>query len=347
GAAFGATVGSIGGLLVVLIIYLLKRKDLNKKMLQDRTEKREASRSIVKTIFAIAIPITIGAAAMPIMNLVEVPIISSRLMATGWAQAEAETLYGELSGMVVPLINFPQVLMIALAMSLVPTIAAAYKDKDKVFLNYNIEMALRLSMLIGLPASVGLIVLAKPIMLLLYPAQQEAAMQAVPALIVLASSIVFQALAQSNTAALQGIGRQMIPVNNLFVGIIIKVILTFVLTGIASLNIAGAAMGTVAAYIAIAFLNYRSTVKITKAHFDKGILFIRPVISAAVMGIVTAAVFMIAGLAFSDKLATLLAILSAVFAYGVMLIITKSISAEELKRIPVIGKIASKLKKSS
>ena len=46
----------------------------------------------------------------------------------------ANSRYGQLTGMAGPLINFPQVLTQAIAMSLVPAVAAAYKRKEMDFL---------------------------------------------------------------------------------------------------------------------------------------------------------------------------------------------------------------------
>ncbi|HPZ59629.1 MAG TPA: polysaccharide biosynthesis protein, partial [Bacillota bacterium] len=111
---------------------------------------------ILIQILAIAIPITIGAAIMPIMNTIDVAIVIKRLAASGFTPDAANSLYGQLTGMAGPLINFPQVLTQAIAMSLVPAVAAAYKRKEMDFLRYNVELGLRTSLILGLPCALGL-----------------------------------------------------------------------------------------------------------------------------------------------------------------------------------------------
>ena len=90
------------------------------------------------------------------------------LLNSGWDKKVANNLYGQISGFCTPIINMPQVLTMALAMSLVPLISSAYKRKDKDELKYNTAFAVKVAMIIGMPCAVGMAVLAEPILLLLY-----------------------------------------------------------------------------------------------------------------------------------------------------------------------------------
>ena len=44
------------------------------------------------------------------MNLVEVPVVMKGLLNSGWDPEVAKNLYGQISGLAVPIINMPQVL---------------------------------------------------------------------------------------------------------------------------------------------------------------------------------------------------------------------------------------------
>ena len=147
---------------------------------------------------------------MPIMSNIDLLIVVRRLVDTGYTSAEANSLYGQLSGFATPLINLPQVLTQSIAMSLVPAIAAAHRSKDTEFLQYNATFGIRTAMLVGMPCAVGLMVLAQPIMLLLYPAQQESALSAAESLVILAFGSIFLSLVQTLTGILQGIGKQLV-----------------------------------------------------------------------------------------------------------------------------------------
>ena len=338
GATLGAVAGSVGGLLVVLIVYYRRKGHMKSLISQERKEhkvQRESSAAILKQIIVIAIPITIGAAVMPIVNIIDTEIVTSRLIASGWEQQVAVGLYGQLTGFCGALVNFPQVLTQAVAMSLVPLVAAAWKHKDMEHLRTNVESGLRMAVMLGMPCAVGLFVLAEPILLLLYSNQEAAAISAAPCLMVLAVGVVFLAVVQTLTGVLQGVGKQMIPVRNLVIAVIVKIIITWILTGIYSVNILGAATGTVCAYAIAATLDIMAVKKYTGTHFSFVKTVVKPFISCAVMGIGTWGSYqLLFNLLDGSRLATVGAILIAVVIYAVMIIVTKTITREDLINLP-------------
>ncbi|MEL7657177.1 MAG: polysaccharide biosynthesis C-terminal domain-containing protein, partial [Bacillota bacterium] len=313
----------------------------------DRTYRisTEKNSEILTQIFMIAVPVTIGAAIMPIMNAIDVGIVMRRLQETGWTEEAANGLYGQLTGMAGPLINFPQVLTQAIAMSLVPAIAASYKQRDFNFLNYNVRLGIRAAILIGLPCALGLMTLSEPIMLLLYPMQKASAVSAAPCLFVMAFGVIFLSTVQTLTGVLQGLGKPMIPVMNLFIGAIVKVVLTYTLTGIDSINVKGAAMGTVAAYIVASSLNIIAVKKYTGVKFDIMLTYVKPITSALVMSAAVWVSYRIFFGFFGNALSTVIAVLIGVIAYCAMLFVTKSIKKEELKVLPKGGKLLNIINK--
>ncbi|MDD4582910.1 MAG: polysaccharide biosynthesis protein [Eubacteriales bacterium] len=343
GASFGATAGAVGGLGTIILIFIYRRKDIFREIGKFPGEPIEKSSSILIQILIIAIPITIGAAIMPIMNTIDLAIVIRRLAASGFTHDAANSLYGQLTGMAGPLINFPQVLTQAIAMSLVPAVAASYKRREMDFLRYNVELGLRTALILGLPSAFGLMILAEPIMLLLYPAQRASAVSAAPSLMILAFGVIFLATVQTLTGVLQGIGKQLVPVGNLAVGAGVKVVITYVLTGIPSINIQGAAIGTVAAYIVASVLNLLAVRNYIGTGFDLKLTIIKPLIAVLVM---SGCVYLSHRLHYevlgklmesdtiSNALATIISISLGALVYGFMLITTKAISSEELKLLP-------------
>lgn len=345
GASFGATAGSVMGLITVMVIYYYKRNSVKRDIERGSHVNVERGQDILTKILMIAIPVTIGAAIMPIMNTIDVGIVMRRLQETGWSEEAANGLYGQLTGMAGPLINFPQVLTQAIAMSLVPAIAAAYKQKDMNFLNYNVRLGIRTAILIGLPCAFGLMTLSEPIMRLLYPMQKASAISAAPCLFIMAFGVIFLSTVQTLTGVLQGLGRPMIPVINLLIGAIIKVILTYTLTGVNSINVRGAAIGTVAAYIVASSLNIIAVKKYTGVKFDFMLTYVKPVSSALVMsGVVWVTYRLMYGF-FGNALSTMVAVLIGALVYCAMLFVTKSIKKEELRALPKGGKIINLMNK--
>ena len=346
GAISGATFGSAAGLALVAFIYFKSRPAIHRRMEMHPDTVYEAAGDILKKILLIAVPITIGAAVMPIMNMVEVPIINSRLLDAGFTPEEADVLYGTLSGYVMSLINLPQVLTSALAMSLVPMITSVFTQKDTEALHENTVLGMRIATLIGLPCAFGMAVLAHPIMLLLYPTKPQVADNSAACLTILAIGVIFLSLVQTLTAILQGVGKQMVPVLNLMVAIMIKIAVTYVLVGIPSLNIRGAAIGTTVAYLAAAVLDIMAVKKYVGVSFPPGLCYLRPALSAGIMAVFARLVFNVLtmilghGIAASG-IATMLSIVLAACVYAVLLIVTKSCTRDDLLHMPKGDKLAA------
>ncbi len=339
GAAFGATAGAAACLATMVIIYVRKRSGLTAARVsasaaQEARAKREPTGAILWKLLAIAVPVTIGAAIMPIMNAVDVTIVMRRLQATGWSLEQANTMYGQLTGMAAPLINLPQVLTMAVAMSLVPAVSAAFRQKDMDFLRYNAQLGMRTSMIIGLPCTFGLMILAEPIMILLYPLQRQSAIEAAPCLFIMAVGVVLLSTFQTMTGVLQGIGKPAAPVKNLLAGALVKVGISYVLIGIPSINVRGAAVGTVLAYLTATLLNYWSIRKHTGIRFELRLTLCKPIAAAAMMGAITWILFRLTAPFLGSNLAVLVTVAIAGVAYIVFLFATRAITGEELEQLP-------------
>ena len=100
------------------------------------------------------------------------------------------------------------------------------------------------NMIMAFPCAFGIFVIAEPILKLLYFTQPQGCHDAAPTLMIMAISIIFLATMQTSTSVLQSVGKQMVPVRNLAIGCIGKVIVTYILVGIPYFNIKGAAIGT-------------------------------------------------------------------------------------------------------
>ena len=346
GAISGATIGSAAGLALIIFIYMKSRAAIHHRMDTHPDTIYEATGDILKKVLLIAVPITIGAAVMPIMNMVEVPIINSRLLAAGFTPQEADVLYGTLSGYVMSLINLPQVLTAALAMSLVPMITSVFTQRDTEALTENTVLGMRIATMIGLPCAFGMAVLSHPIMLLLYPTKPQVADNSAACLTILAIGIIFLSIVQTLTAILQGVGKQMVPVINLLIAVVIKIVVTFVLVGIPTLNIRGAAIGTTVAYLAAAVLDILAVKKYVGVSFPAGLCYLRPAISAGIMAVFARLGFNVLtmilghGIAASG-IATMLSIILAACLYAVLLIVTKSCTRDDLLHMPKGHKLAA------
>lgn len=340
GGCFGASAGAVGGLIVMIVFYLAYRKQIKDRIRNDRTTVKETSRTIIKKIAIIAVPITIGAAIMPIVNLVDASIVTTRLLDSGFDKMTAEGLFGQLTGFAGPVVQFPLVLIQAIVVSLVPMVSASNRLGDRVELHNNISLGIRMTSIITLPAAVGLFVLAEPVLVLLYSSQKASAISAAPCLQILAIGFIFLAALTTFTGALQGIGKQGIPVRNLFIGVVAKLIVTWVLTGIATINVLGAAIGTIVAYFVAAVLDFIALKKYSGVKISASLTLFKPMISAAVMGVIVFLVYKgTIAINLHSSIATLTSVFIGVVFYGIMVIKTKTIVREEMLGISLGRKI--------
>ena len=339
--SFGATIGGLLAFLYMLIVfYRARRKEiLNPEI---KLGEEDTFTGVVRDLFKISIPITIGASVLPLISMMDSLIVLRRLQQIGFTYAEANQLFGQLTGMAVTLINLPQVLTVALAASIVPVISESVTMGNFESVKKDTQTAFRISMLLGLPAAVGLGVLSTPIMKLLFPAEPASVGEI---LLFLSVAVLFLTQVQTLTGILQGVGKPIVPVRNLMIGAGVKLATTYVLTGIPSLNVKGAALGTVAAYLVASVLNFIAVKKYTNTQFDVVKVFIKPIISALTMGIVVKLGYTLLAPAAGNRLATVVAIFIGAAVYGVMLLATKTFTVEDLELLPGGNKLSRIMQK--
>lgn len=346
GASFGGSMGAIAGTVIIIIIYLKQRKEIHKEISLSTINKEYRISRIVKDLLVIAIPITIGAAIAPIMDTIDAALVLKRLQSINYSESLANELYGQLKGMAQTLINLPQVFSIAIAMSLVPAISDAFARKNKSEIKDLISSGIRITLLIGLPCALGLFVLAKPIIALLYFNNSPEILTSTGKILgYLSFGVIFLTLVQTLTAMLQGLGRPFIPVKNLAIGAMVKVILTYTLTAVPSVNINGAAISTVVAYLIAASLDLIGVVKVTRIKFDYNKIMLKPFLASLGMAIAARLSYVLLSGLVGDKLSTLIAVLVGAIAYIALLVITGTLTKEDYSLIPKGDKIAKRLEK--
>ena len=353
GATFGAAIGSFAGMMFIFFLFKYTKKNLfREKLLNQKTPSSESDKEILMKILAVAIPITIGASIMPTMNSIDLILVVNRLTEIV-GEDSARNLYGILTGFSVTIVNFPQILTASLQISLVPAVtqlSVRYQKtkskEDAKHLSDTVVAGIKSSMIVGLPSAIGLFVMAEPIMLLIYGNRPDEALIGAQILRFLSWDLIFLALYQATTGILQGMGKQMLPAKHLGVGLIFKIILTYVLVGIPGVGIIGAAVSTVAAFTVASALNVLALSKFKYLEVNIFKIIFKPLLSASVMGLVVWLAYMGLEEVLGHKTSTGLAIILGAVVYFVMILKTKTLNAEEYDLLPggsKLKKLADKL----
>ncbi|MGL5151979.1 MAG: putative polysaccharide biosynthesis protein [Clostridium sp.] len=322
GASFGAAAGGLLGATYLYIKYKKVKKSCGVKKIKNNPE-------IMNRLLKIAIPISLGATVGTVMNLIDSILVPQKLLEAGLTNQQSTILYAQLTGKASVIVNIPLTLSMALCISLIPIIAENYILKRKAEVESKIDMALKLSSVIAIPCFVGMFVMAEPIMKFIFPGKFEG----VEILKYLSISIPFIIITQTTTSILQGVGCYIIPVINLFVGCVVKVLLTMLLVSIPNINIFGAVIATVGAYVVVTILNIIvMKVKLgTRVNMYEN--YIKPVIAVLFMTIVVVYGYnFLYGHTNSNGFSCLVSIFCGALVYGIMIMLLRVFKIEDIKQ---------------
>ncbi|OOM82053.1 stage V sporulation protein B [Clostridium puniceum] len=244
GAAFGATAGAVLGGSYLYSKYRNIKKRYKIKNIKINTE-------ILNTILKIAIPISLGTTVSSIMNLIDSILVPQKLLEAGLTKTQATILYAQLTGKASVIVNIPLTISMAICTSLIPIIAEVSILKKQKELRAKIDISMKMATIIAIPCTFGLFFLAEPIMKFIFPGRFEG----IEILKYLSLTIPFIIITQTTTAILQGTGNYIMPVINLLMGCVIKIVLTEILVPLEQFNIYGAVIASFGAYTIVSILN--------------------------------------------------------------------------------------------
>ena len=348
-ANFATTAATLAGTLYLFYMYKADNFRHNFK------EKCSISKNFytVRTVLALAVPISLCSVISAMNRIVDTATITrgienafaayipARIGAQAVYNPTSSQLNGEavrLAGMLSKsdtLINLPLALNISFATVLVPSIskcrAIGSSGKIKDYINFS----LLTSVVLVLPCAVGYIILAKPIYRLIYPN----ASLGYELLQLSAVSLIFTALNQTITGALQGLGKVYIPTAALAVGCVVKIILNYMLISMPQINIYGAAAGSIVCQLVVFFIEWNGICKYTGREIIEKSALLKTLFCNALMCIVTYCVYKITGYVCSNIVCLMLTVGISAMAYAAFIIFFKVFDTEQLSKIPIFGKI--------
>ena len=340
GANLATTLATFLGFSYLFLYYRSERKEVATEIKNTVNYKYERVSTIIKRILLVSIPITLTAIMSSINKNVDSFTVVRNLRAF-MPEDQATALYGILGGKVDTLTSLPLAINVAFATALVPAISAAKAKGDNKTITEKTSFSLLVSMLIGLPCTVGMLIFAQPILNLLFPNANDGAL----ILQISALTIIFTILDQTINGALQGFGKLMIPTISLATGVFVKFIFNITLIKIPSIGVYGAAWGSVACHLVafcIAFTMLRKNIKLNLT-FSKFV--VKPVVATVIMGICSYFTYLALKGIIIERLATIIAIMVAAVIYVLAIVVLKVFTEDEFKMMPAGDKIVKILEK--
>ncbi len=285
GALLGTSLAEAVALLYMFVDYLLVRPGIRGLEAADH-HAPEGRRCISRELIYTAVPITIGACIVPLASTVD-SFMLVRMMKAYLPEQEALSRYGIYAGLVISLINVPTALAMAMSSNLVPSISAKRARGDVSGIRRDAAAGLRLSMVIGLPSSVGMSLLAEPILTLLFRSRYTPEMLRLGGqlLSISAMTIAVFTLVQATSGILQGLYRQRIPMYTLFLGVVVKIAFNYTAVRFPAFNIFGAPWASLACYLISGGLNLHYVARHAAMQIDWKDFLLRPAAATLAMAV--------------------------------------------------------------
>lgn len=325
GLSLSMIFGELIGLIIIYILYKLKRRKLKSYLLNDKLRKVTIStKKIIIELFNFGFPATLTRLTTSLVLTFEASLIPITLQKCGFNINQAASIYGQFSGVSMALLTIPNVLTFSLATSLVPAISEAEAQGKFVSLQFRSSEALRLTYLFGLPVTIILLLKATSLSCILFNLPEAGI-----TLRYLAWGALALYLAQTSNGILQGLGLVKRVLLNTIVGAIIKVIGIIYLVQMPELNINGAAVAFVLSFWVMCILNLSTIYKLTGFRLHLKQIFL-PIIAAFFMALTIIGLTRHLTRFFPETFITLMSIIVGMFFYLFLIIIWEQLSIKYL-----------------
>lgn len=344
GGTLGTGIGALAGLIALIGIYLMSHKLIKKRVRKDTHYNNITSLSLGKVIILTSVPIIIGSAVFHFTNFVDMVMFSDAMRFHGYSEAVSDAMYGMLDGKYKTIVTLPISMASALAAASIPSITTSIVQNDRKQIKRKINIAIRFTMLIAIPSGVGIFVLSRPIILMLFGNDN---IQLISNMLKVGSlSVIFFALSTISIGILQGMDKLRIPVVSAAKSLFIKVLFNIILLYVFNTNLYGAVITNIIFAFASSYFNLRAIKKYARIKFDIRKTYIIPLLSSIIMGgVCYLAYYMFNLITKSNIIATVISIIVAVIVYIIILIQLKGIDEEELLSMPKGNKMVKILTK--
>jgi stage V sporulation protein B len=372
-AAAGAILGvTVSCLVSVVYLFSVFHKQADPEVLQLRQPGFHGITA--KQLLSIAVPITIGAAGLQLLTVIEISVYMDRLvdlLSSGQLNTplvqeirdnilanskevltDAE-LYSKIAANMKGVYNFsqsiynlPNSFITPITVSVIPAITAQLTLNNPAGAKETAESSARITSLIALPCAVGLILLAEPIMALLGSYTGGKLTLAAQLMAILGVSTFLRGAVLTTNAIMQAYNHPNIPVINMLSCGVLRLLVVYILVGNPAIGILGVPIGTALSNLCIAVLNIFCIRRCLNEKPRIATSLLRSLLPAAIMGVVAFGTwFGLKYLGISSRLILCGGpVALAGVTYLVCAVVFKSITREDCLLLPKGDKIAKLLR---
>ncbi len=334
GSAIGTGAGVLAGLLFMSGMYALNKEFIKKRVNRDYGKREETYKDIFKVIFTVVTPFILSTFIYNCSTVVNMTIYYHIMEAKAVSTVTSAINYGIFATQAISVVNIPIAISTAVSSATIPGIATTYVRKEYESTRGQVTKAIQMTMLVSIPATVGMAVLSKPIMQFIFP-QKESLETASALLAALAITIVLYGLSTLTNAVLQGTGRVNTPVIHSAVALVIQVAGLIALLFYTELDLYALVCANIIYSLIMCVLNQLSVRKHLAYRLDIVKIFIKPGFAALVMGAAAYGVYHgLYLLVPVSRVVLLVAIGIGICVYAAVLLLIGGVNEEELWAFP-------------
>ena len=328
GASIGPVIGAVIGLLFLAFVFAAYRKG-TKKRAREASGKVDSYPQIFSMILLTIFPVLLSTTVYNISGVIDIKIFGSVMIAKGFEDVKTD-LWGVYSGKYKLLVNVPIALANAMCSSIVPMLTQLMVREEYGRAKEKIGQAMRFTMIVAIPSAVGLAVLARPIVSMLFKGEVDLA---VNMLHVGSISVVFYTMSTLTNGVLQGINKMKIPVRNAAISLVIHIALLYALLEM-DMGINAVVYAYILFAVVVCVLNAVAIRKYMRYKQEVARTFVIPAIASAVMGIVIGLLNMLLSKSAGNVVTVFVGISVGAVVYFVVLILLKGINERDMRSMP-------------
>ncbi len=341
--AAGATLGTLAGAVIALIflafIYLIYRPTLMRRLRKDRTGECDGYGLLFGMLLATVIPIIMNQFLYSVTGNIDSVLLNHILSLKGVDESTRLILWSKYSGKFRLLVNVPLAIASAIGVAIIPNVVAAFTEGKTEEIHNKIRDAIKLNMMIAIPCAFGLIALAGPVMWVLF---KDDSVISLRLMMLGGMSIVFYAYSTTTNSILQGIGKLRFPVIHAMAGIIVYCTADIGIMYYTDFGVYTLALGYMVFPFVVGFLNMLTIRRVVSYRQEITKTFILPTLFSGIMAVIVYFSYEgVLALIAKPIVALIAAIFAGAFVYGSLMIITHTVSREELLEFPMGGRIVS------
>lgn len=335
GATLGCGFGALAGLIFLMMVYIASKGNMRSAIRKDTTRANEDYASIFRVLLMTVIPVIISSVAYNVCGVLDQSIYNHYMLAEGLEDLKTFN-WGVYSGKYKVLINLPIALASAMCSAIVPSLAASFANNDVASARSKVSSAIRATMMVTIPSAVGLAVLGKPIVDMLFSGEVDLAGQM---LLFGTLSIIFYALSTLGNGILQGIGKMYVPIINAAIALVVHLLSLWAMLYFMKLDIMAVVFSNIIFSFVMFVLNHLAIRRYIGYKQELNKTFIVPLVVSVIMGAVSFGIYHLFRLFLSVTASCIIAIVVAMLVYFIGMAVLRGFRESELLRIPLVGKL--------